>query len=377
VSTDPLSDLARLVARLRAAPLRGDVVDATGRVRSRMLRPVTIADLLYDADYDPALRAGVPAAVRAALSGDAAPLLRLATVGDQLSSPSVPSEFSSARYAAVCAETPLPWEATTPMSARMAEARRRAAKLGPDAFRPFDFDTAAADEIDLCLRWPGAGLRPEPALARPYPAVPTLLLQGGEDLRTPPEVSARVAAELPDARRVVVPGVGHGTVTADPSGCAAGVLLRFLSGDPVGTDCPRVPTGVPAVAIPPRRLAGVAGGSRVQRTVGALGLTLDDVRFALSPAFLSLAGGGLRGGSYRASGRRGLVLAGYSAIAGMRLSGRWHGHRLHLRVDGRDAARGHVTIAPSGRFAGALGAKRVSGRLPHHPPHPGSSGGVA
>jgi hypothetical protein len=136
------------------------------------------------------------------------------------------------------------------------------------------------------------------------------------------------------------------------------------------------------VATPPRRLADVppasrGGGARVRRTLAGLGLTLDDVRFALSPAFLSLAGGGLRGGAYRASGRAGLVLRGYVAVGGLRVSGRWHDHRLRLRVGGRAAAHGHVSIAPSGRFTGVLAHARVTGRLPHRPPHPAGTGGVS
>jgi pimeloyl-ACP methyl ester carboxylesterase len=382
VSADPAADIARLVARLRTAPMRGAVVDGHGRPRTRSLTAVTIADLLYDADYDPALRAGVPAAVRAALAGDAAPLLRLAAAGTALASLPAPAEFSSARYAAICEETPLPWDATTPVADRMAEARRRAAALGPQAFLPFDFATAAADEIDLCLRWPSREGSPWDAsgasgASGAYPDVPALLLQGGEDLRTPPEASARVAAQLPGAVRVMVPGVGHGTITADPSGCAAGVLLRFLAGDPVGANCPRRPTGVPAVAVPPRRLRDVAGGSRVARTVAAVGLTLDDVRFALSPAFFTRAGGGLRGGRYRDSGRHGLVLEGYEAVTGVRLSGRWHGRRLQLRVGGRAAARGTLTVTPTGAYRGTLAGAHVQGRLAHHPPRPLSRGRVA
>jgi hypothetical protein len=196
-----------------------------------------------------------------------------------------------------------------------------------------------------------------------------------------------VAAEIPGAQRVVVPGVGHGTVTADSSGCASSVLLRFLDGDAIATACPRVPTGVPAVVIPPRRFADIpapaAPGSgsppaatRLPRTIAGLGLTLDDVRFALSPAFLSLSGGGLRGGTYRASGRAGLVLRRYSAIGGLQVSGRWRNHRLRLRIGGRAAAPGHLSIAPSGRFTGVLAHTRVAGRLPHRPPHPSGTGGV-
>src|SRR4051812_29171688 len=129
VSRDPAGDLARLAARLRRAPMEGRVVDADGSVTTRRLTEVAIADLMYDADYDPALRAGLPAAVRAALDGDAAPLLRLLAVGDGLATLPAPAEFSSARYAAVCEETPLPWDVGTPVLDRLGEARRRAAAL--------------------------------------------------------------------------------------------------------------------------------------------------------------------------------------------------------------------------------------------------------
>jgi pimeloyl-ACP methyl ester carboxylesterase len=381
VSGDPVGDLARLVRALRRAPLRGRVVDARGRVSVRTLRPVTLLDLMFDADYDPGLRAGIPSAVRAALDGDAAPLLRLAKAGDTLAALPPPAVFSSARYAAICEETPLPWDATTPPAERMHVARARAAALGPDAFAPFDFDAAAEDEIDLCLRWPSPPAVPRSAAA-PYPAVPALLLQGGEDLRTPPEVSARVARLLPRARRVVLPGVGHAVLGADPTGCAAGLLLRFLNGTPDVGGCARVPTLVPAVAVPPRTLSEVsppagAGGSRVARTEAAIGLTLDDVRLVLSPAFPARAGGGLRGGRYIDTAERGLVLSGYEAVRGVRLTGRWHGSRLVLRVGGRAAARGMLAVTPSGRYRGTLGGRHVTGTFPHRPPRPSSRGGVA
>jgi pimeloyl-ACP methyl ester carboxylesterase len=392
ISTDPADDLARLTARLRVAPLRGRWIDAGGRAHTRLLTPVVVADLLYDADYLPALRAGVPAGVRAALAGDAAPLLRLAAVGDALASIVGPREFSSARYAAICEETPLPWDSSTAVDARLVEARRRAGALGPAAFLPFDFATAAADEIELCLRWPGAGAQSGGGVALrgggALPHVPALLLQGGEDLRTPPEVSARVAARLPDAQRVVVAGVGHAVVTGDPTGCAAELLLRFLGGDAIAGGCGRVPTRVPAVLSPPARLADVepraglrgavtaAPSGRVARTAAAVGLTLDDARFALSPAFLHRAGGGLRGGTFR-DGRHGLELAGYEAIRGVRVSGRWHGRRLMLRISGRAAACGTLVVTRAGAFRGVLAGHPVSGRLAHRPPRPVSRGGIA
>ena len=216
VSGDPAGDVATLAARLRRAPMRSAWIDRRGRRHPVALGPTAIADLLYDSDYNPPLRAAVPAAVRAALAGDAAPLARLVGEGSQLATLPAPRSFSSARYATVCEETPLPWDASTPLEQRLDVARQRAAALGPAAFAPFDLTTAAADEIGLCLRWPGVPSGRVPAPAGPYPDVPTLLLQGGEDLRTPPSASAAVAAAIPGAARVVVPGVGHAVVGGDP-----------------------------------------------------------------------------------------------------------------------------------------------------------------
>jgi pimeloyl-ACP methyl ester carboxylesterase len=366
VSADPAGDVATLAARLRAKPLRGRWFDRRGRSHARSVGTTGLADLMYDSDYNPPLRAGVPAAVRAALAGDAAPLVRLAAEGDGLASLPSPRSFSSARYATVCEETPLPWDASTPFEARLAEARRRAEAMGADAFRPFDITTAAADEIGLCLRWPDVPSGRVPAPAAPYPAVPTLLLQGGEDLRTPPEHSLHVGQAMAGSQRVVVPGVGHAVVGGDPSGCGIRALNRFVAGRPVGGDCRRVGTGVPATTLPPARLSrirpvpGLRG--RVGRTAAAIGLTVDDLAFSLSPAFLAYSGGGLRGGSFAVRRNR-VMVSRFSAIRGVRLTGVARGGVLRLRIGGSAAARGRVRLTAGGRLRGRLGGRRVDVRL--------------
>jgi pimeloyl-ACP methyl ester carboxylesterase len=352
VSADPGADLAALGARLRAAPLRGAVYDVWGRRRERWLTPLALSDLLFDADYAPAVRAGVPAGARAALRGDAAPLLRLVEAADDLAGLPGPQEFSSARYAASCEETPLPWDPGAPVAQREAQARARADALGPGALAPFDFGVVRADLIDLCLRWPGAG-RFAPTARATYPAVPTLILQGGEDLRTPPAGSAAVAAAIPGATRVVVPGVGHAVLAADPSRCGLRALIAFTTARPVAPECARVPTHVPAAAIPPASLdavAPVAGLPAIAgRTLGAVRLTLDDLAFALS---LSDEGGGLRGGSYASIGAS-VRLRRLEAVPGVRLSGR----PARLRVAG--PVSGTLRLA-GGRLRGRLGGRAVS-----------------
>jgi pimeloyl-ACP methyl ester carboxylesterase len=367
VSRQPVDLVARLAARLRGRLLRGVSYDRRGRRHAQRIGPTAIADLLFDSDYNPPLRAAVPAAVGAALHGDAAPLARLVAEGDGLAELPDPKSFSSARYAAVCEETPLPWDASTPLADRLGEARRRAAALGPAVFFPFDLRTAAADEIGLCLRWPGVPSGRVPAPDAPYPSVPTLLLQGGEDLRTAPEGSAHVASQIPGAQRVVVPGVGHAVVGGDPSGCGVRALERFARGERAGGDCRRVGTGVPATPLPPRTLRGVGLprglGGRAGRTAAAVGATVDDLAFSLSPAFLAYSGGGLRGGSFAV--RRGRVIVRrFSAIRGMWISGMARRGVLRMRVGGRAAAHGRVALRSGGRLTGRLGGRRVHLRLP-------------
>jgi pimeloyl-ACP methyl ester carboxylesterase len=230
LSADPAGDLARLADRLRAAPLRGVSYDARGRPRRGTLTALALSDLMFDSDYNPAIRAGIPVAVRAALEHrDAAPLLRLIRSAAWLSRLPSPRVFSTARYAAVCEETPLPWPRGAATADRSRRAREQAAALGPDAFLPFRYPEAEADEIDLCLRWPEASA--PPPLGGAYPAVPALVLQGGEDLRTPPAGSARVAAAL-GAQRVVIPAPATPSWAAIPRAAGSGGCTPSCAGAP-------------------------------------------------------------------------------------------------------------------------------------------------
>jgi pimeloyl-ACP methyl ester carboxylesterase len=362
LTSDPSADLTRLTAALRSKPLLGRVFDAAGHGKARTLDPVSIADLLYDADYAPWLRAAVPAGVQAALGGDPAPLLRLEALGAVFVAPEPASSFSAGRYSTVCEETPLPWDSGAAPPDRQAMALAAAAALGPSAFAPFDAATAFADEIELCLDWP-APVRPRPAPPGPYPQVPTLIFQGGEDLRTPPSGSAAVASRIPGSQRVVVPGVGHAVLSADSSSCGHRRLLLFLRGQNVAGRCPRVPTGVPPVIVPPLRfstLTPVPGlPPRVGRTVRALGATIVDVAGA---AALAGRGGGLRGGSYAVTAR-GLRLDRVVVVPGVRVTGSLGASgAAALRISGDVAAPGQVNVSRTGRVTGRLGGRDF--RLP-------------
>jgi pimeloyl-ACP methyl ester carboxylesterase len=364
ITADPAADLAQLVARTRAAPLRAVAYDARGRAHRVTIGPTQLLDLMFVSDYLPALRAALPAAIKAGVSGDGAALARLIRESRQFEELGSPRDFSVARYSTVCETTPLPWDPGTPLDQRPAIAQQRIAAAPAGAFLPFDAATVVEDEINLCLRWPDVPRVPAATPAPPYPTVPTLILQGGEDLRTPPEWSARVAARIPGAKRLVVPGLGHSAVS-DPRGCASDAVLRFIRGASVPARCPRVRTGVPAVAVAPADFGSLPGYTglpgKVGRTVRALAATFDDLRLVLSPAVLSPSGGGLRGGSWDLRGGR-LVLRDYQAVTGVRVSG--GGSRsLDLRVTGAKAAHGTVTLRTRGQLTGRLGGRRISVRL--------------
>ena len=320
------------------------------------LTALALSDLMFDSDYNPAIRAGIPVGVRAALDhGDAAPLLRLAdAAADALarcrrraSSPP-PATRPCARRRRCRGRA-----ARRSASAPSAPATRRR-RSGRGAFFPFAYEEAKADEIDLCLHWAEASAAPVTGGA--YPKVPALVLQGGEDLRTPPAGSARVAAAL-GAQRVVVPGVGHAVVGGDPTRCGIRRLFAFLRGRPASAPCPRVATEVPATGVPPTALSQLAPAAglrgRAGRTVAALDVTLDDLTFALSPALGSpLSGAGLRGGSFRLR-RRSIVLDGLQVVPGVRVSGTLPRRgSARLRISG--AARG---ARPGAGLADRRGAR--------------------
>ena len=295
--------------------------DELGRSHRVKITPTALFDLMLVTDYMPPLRAAIPIGVKAALEGDGALLARLIREGGG----------SIARLSARLLGRPLLDRVRDDAAAvgpghadRSAPGvtQQRIAALPPNTFAPFDPAVVVEDEIDLCLRWPDVprvlGVPPPP-----YPTVPTLILQGGEDLRTPPEWSANVAARIPGAQRIVIPGVGHSTVS-DPRDCAADAILRFVAAArrrsrasasrPACRRCRRRPRRS-------SRCGGVRGYPRkIGRTLRAVLATLYDLDLVLSPATLTGSGGGLRGGSWAVEGRR-LVLRDYQAVTGVTVSG--------------------------------------------------------
>ena len=283
---DPVADLAGLVDRIAArGPLRGSVVNARGLLRRSRLTRVDLFTILIAGDFDPALRAAFPGAVRAALGRDPTPLLRLRRRAFAVDAEPPPARLlSSGVYAATsCEEVTMPWARSTPPDPeeRHRQAAAHAASLPDSAFEPFDRATAlGSDTLDLCGRWPNAP--PAPSFGSgPLPDVPVLLVEGEDDLRTPVENARRTAALFPRSQLVVAPATGHSTIGSDFSGCAQRAFARFIQLRPVPAGCGRVRRQFLPDPPPPHRLAAVArlrGTSGIRgRTLAAMRLTLRDV----------------------------------------------------------------------------------------------------
>jgi len=379
---DPAGDLARLVARLRGQPERGILIDERGRAQAALLTRADVFGVLLAGDFDPALRASFPGAVRSALAGDPAPMLRLRRRAFKVEGDPPPARvLSAALYAATsCEETAFPWargSAPDP-KARIAAARTAIFALPETAFAPFDRGTVVrSDLLALCAGWPAAS-PPPPAATGPFPNVPVLMLEGEDDLRTPVEGARRVAASFPQARLVISASTGHSALGSDPSVCARRAFDRFFRGTAIPSRCPPARRLFRPTAPAPRRLSGVRAirglPGRRGRTLAAVGLTLRDViddavtELIFAPDDPDLArGGGLRRGSYRIGSGGTLVLRDLAYVPGVRLSGRIRRfgerrQRGRLRVRGPGVPQGLLRLR--GReVEGPLGGRRVRARL--------------
>ena len=360
-SRDPVADVGALVQRIGAGgPLTGTLPDRRGRPRPAAISRYDVFSTLVSGDFEASLRVAYPAAIKAALDGDPAPLLRLKRRSIALESGGfAPEELSTALYAATtCEEARLPWPRGTPFAQRRAVAGAAATALAPALIAPFDAATVlGSDVIDLCSRWPESPRDPTPGPG-PLPNVPALLVEGADDLRTPLETARGVAAGLPRATVVSVAGVGHSPGSAGLSRCAERLAPRFFAGGRVGAACRDVralrPTGVP-----PRTLRGLS-------PVAAVAATIDDV--VEDVAFADDRGRrvGLRSGRYTLG--RDLRLSGLSYVPGLKLTGRVarfesdRRRRGDIRVSGPRGYRGVLRFRGR-KVSGRLGGRRVGARL--------------
>jgi pimeloyl-ACP methyl ester carboxylesterase len=382
VTPNLAADLTTLTARLRSAPLRGPFIGRQGHRRTVKLTERDLYGLLRAGDLLPSARTEYPGAIRSAVLGDPAPLLRLEHRFDRLPDiPVPPDAVQSLSFslftATLCEEAPLPWDRTAaPGAERLQQARDQAAQIPDSAFAPFDRGTALALDANSlllqCLRWPAAA--DAPALAPgPLPDVPVLVLEGEEDLRTPLEAGQRMAARFAHASVVAVPKHGHAVLGQPGAKCAATAVKRFFAGKPVAADiCSAARRGPRVKPRLPAKLADVAPypgrPGRRGRTLAATLLTLTDLYREQGEIAILLdhpSGGGLRAGRWVQRGGK-LRLDRFSLVPGVAVSGSL-GDGRHpagtLKVTGGAASAGKLTLNRKGTLSGRLGGKKVRARF--------------
>jgi pimeloyl-ACP methyl ester carboxylesterase len=374
LSSDPLGELARLVEELNVRPLTGEAFDGKGKRIQQLTTSADLFSLLLAGDLNPEIRPQLPAAVHAALNHDPAPLSRLQTLVSLHPASETSSGIDVTLFLATsCEETPFPWQRSAPEATRAVEAEAALNALPSSDFYPFDPESALSDQtFPLCVSWPDASPPPPPVGA--LPNVPTLILSGAQDLRTPTENARQVAGLIHDAQLVQVPYTGHSVVGSDLTGCAKSALSSFFAGSVVQGCAPVVKRFRPA-PLPPRALSSVAPtpglGTGQARTVAGTVDSLLDLRRSVLTVALDFGTipygarfGGLRGGAVRVT-KAGAVLDRFSYVPGLQLSGlvpfgillRNAGAPASLTVGGSAAASGHLRIGSGGRLSGILAGR--------------------
>jgi pimeloyl-ACP methyl ester carboxylesterase len=254
ITSDPVADLEKLVGRLEQGPMRSRrAVSLAGCSTHVAITRSRLFGLFQDADEDPRLLSQLPVAISRAAAGQPYQLSLLLSINSprlaictllKVLKDVVPSNSAGdmqlaahafslgEQVATLCEETNLPWPRTAPVWARGNYAQTALDAIAGPSFAPFDRSTVlSASLVATCKFWPAAPDPPTLADA-PLPNVPTLILAGLDDLRTPAEDARALAAVTPGAHLLEIPDVGHSTLTS--SGCARRGFVRFMADQPIG-----------------------------------------------------------------------------------------------------------------------------------------------
>ena len=358
--------LSELLRRLRRRALRGTVPGLHGRRSSVTVGPRQLADLFQDAGSEPTVLRDLDASVRAALAGDAAPLLRLVLLVDGNGSSNDPAYFSDGLYMAVsCTDYPQLFSMQAPPAVRARQFRAAVHRAPAGAFAPFTAPewvsmSGFSQPYDVCLHWP----RPVhhapviPARSHPLPAsVPLLIIGGDLDDLTPLSDVERFGPSLGRHVRIVdLVNTVHVTsegdnYLSDGAGCAQAIIRRFVVTparlDRLNTRCaariphiqtagayPRTFDHVAAAAL----VSGAGPGLRARR---AATVAAD----AFADAFMYWVytgahhGPGLRGGQFSVAGNE-VHLSDLRLVSDARVDGAG----TYRRSDGSAAAKLTVTV---------------------------------
>lgn len=375
ITSEPVADLARVVRRMLRAPLRGQVIDGTGKAHPVRVISDELVGMLLAGDFSPILRAEFLTAVRAAALGDTAPLARLLATAEHGGEGEAQDFDTPLYFATTCEEESFPWSRAASPKTRLAQATGAVRALPASALAPF----TAANALDLadfgeCAHWPYTTPAP-PLDEAPLPNVPALILSGAADLRTPTANAREVAAAIPDSQLVVVPDTGHSVLGSEIGSCAKDALQAVFAAHPV-KPCHAVPLApiLRPPPLPPVRLALVTpihGNAGLPgRTLHAVTLTLGDFsrQLVLGLASAGSGEGGLGPATLRSGGLRAgwvefakgtFTFHAYTYVPGVTLSGTIKREAIDLLIGGSSAAHGALRLGAHNAIVGTLGGRRV------------------
>jgi pimeloyl-ACP methyl ester carboxylesterase len=350
---DFAGDVVAVANRLAAHPFKGKVLLPNGKTLTKRIDGLNLITTLIEADLSPGLAAELPAVVHAARLGQMQPLLRLAYLRDRGSvTPSI--DLSGALYAAtVCRDGPFPWSPDTPVAQRQAILNAAVAALPPGTFGPFGNWAYRLGNADSCVGWPspsgGAALG-----TGPLPDVPVLAINGSFDMRTPTDGATSVISRFPHGQLVVVDGIGHDPVDADPSGCAFQSVRLWMTGGTPAAHCPRSAPFLKPIPALPAPTAPTRPWS-AQTTYSIAAKTIADAESAWLTTTSSPLVPGVFGGRLTAAQRQ-FTLTRYALAPGVTLSGkiRLVSTKLPLQFEGT------VTVAGASAANGILGLNGTS-----------------
>lgn len=371
ITANPVADLSRVLRQMRHGPLRGRVIDGEGRPHEVSVSPTDLIGILLAGDFSRPLRAEFITTLAAAARGDSAPAARMlstAAKGEEES-----EDFDGPLYyATTCEEQDFPFSRSADPAARLAQARGAIAKLPASTFAPFTAAQALRiSDIEACAHWPYTTPTP-PLDSLPFPGVPTLIISGDDDLRTPTSGARELAAQIPGAHVLTVPYTGHSVLGEEPTACAREALIAMFAGSAIHPCRPAPPPAslLPA-PLPPLRMGLVSPERGYEglsgRTLHAIRLTLQDVSHELTlqagsseelSAATTLRTGGLRAGWAEITST-GLSLHGLSYVPGLALSGFIKGETADVQVTGPSAADGTLRLGRHDALVGTLGGRHV------------------
>ena len=325
---DPVADVALTVQRLKAGPLRGTALDASGKRRPVVYSsPEELSFLLIAGDLNPFLQPYIPAALSSAVRGDTAMLMRLRKPVQGGREP-VAALSAGLNVTTGCLDAPLPYSLQTPPAERPAIAAhgagRRSRRRSTRRSMPPRSRRRATSTTACC----GRRTRRTRRSTGRCPTCRRCCSAAGWTRARRSRTLSRPAAGCRTARssRCAAPATTCSTPTSAPARrrrCGASSTAR-----PVGRPCDGVSNQIPPLPLPPGsiddfRSAPGVGGRRGRAVFATL---TRSRRRAWSPFSSRWLASTPRGGGLR---------AGASAYATARAA------PARLRVRVRAAADGH------------------------------------